>query len=239
MKKVFVTVSFVFLISAVVFADGRDTLRLSTLITNIRYELNDIDSTTAFWSNAVLRDFIKESVRDVAAMGCIIKWDTVITTSGTRHYALNSDFMDIRPTNTQTGILIKTQSGWKAMSYRALKVVEQGDIPFGKDAPRTEPSSYMTSGQRIWVDPAGSGGDSIIIMYEAFANAMTGGDTATVDVPYEYKRLVVLGALKRALLMNRETETYVALAQSVEKEYGEKFAMLFRKSEPQTMMNIR
>jgi len=238
MKKL-VSLLVVIVLSVMAAADGRDTLRVSTLITDVRYELNDIDSTTAFWSNAILRNFIKEAVRDVAAMGCIIKWDTIVTTANVRHYALNSDFMDIRPTNTQTGVLIKTQNGWKSMSYRALRVIEQGDVPFGKDAPRTEPSAYMISGQRIWIDPIGSGGDSIIVMYEAFASPMTGGDTATIDVPYEYKRLVVLGALKRALLMNRETETYVALAASVEKEYSEKFAMLFRRSEPPTMINVR
>lgn len=234
MKKTFLLIAvFFLLLSGIVFADGRDTILVSTVLTTVRYELNDTDSNKCMWSNTVLRNFIQESIRDVASTGCIIKFDTIITDRHCLRYTLNSDFMDISPTNSQTGVLIKTSTGWKAMVYRAFRSVEGTDISFGKDASRTTPGFYTVVNQTLFIDPVSTvGDDTMLIMYEAFGS--TTSDTI-INVPYEAKRLVVLGALRRALLMNRENQTLATLAASVESEYKDLYTKLFKKSEPLVM----
>jgi hypothetical protein len=235
MRKLFLISGILFLLSGLLYAEGRDTIRVSNIITSVRYELNDLDSSTAFWSNTVLRDFIKESLRDVAGMGAIIGWDTIVTIKDVTFYQLNSDFMDISPFNTSTGALIKTSTGWKALAFRAFKVSDAGDIPIGKDASRTQPAFYSVTNNYLILDPPSTaGGDTLRVFYEAFGTAIT-ADSSTLNIPYEYKRLLVLGVLRRALLMNRENVTYQMMAQVIDNEYKDKYSRLYRRSEPAIM----
>lgn len=222
MKKIMLLL--LFLAGSLLAADA-DTVRLSDAITTVRYELGDADSTNCYWTNAALRNYIRSSLRDAASLGCVQKWDTVITTPDAFVYAMSSDF------SKAVWVWRKTSKGWKSMQYRSGRVEKVGDIPFGRDAARDDPAYYTYSKQYLLIDPVGVSGDSIIVIYAAYGSSLA-ADTSIINVPYDKIRFVILGALKRALRVNVASDMYAMLKTDVDTEYQLVLADLMKQSEP-------
>ena len=186
-----------------------DTVYLIETRTTVRNILNDPDSTSGNyrWSNTVLDNFINESLREIASSGAIEKLDTIVTVLNTFKYSLNPDCIGV------AGVLKKAQTRWVALNYRPLRS-EDGTIAlFGKSPSQTILSDYYVSDKYLCLDPLGSGDDSLLIFYYAFANNVTDTtgtgasvvDSIIINVPYQYQTAVVQGAVNRALASNRET----------------------------------
>lgn len=220
----------------VIFSEA-DTVYLIEARTTLRYELGDNDSTNATWSNTILDNFINSSMRDVASLGAIIKLDTVVTAANQLKYALNTDAIRVLP-----GVLRKDNASgrWKAIEFRALRKMDASDVPFGRDNKPTGPYYYYSIDKNFFVDKVGSGGDSLMIFYESYANNVldttnTGApnvDSIIINVPYQFQGLVIKGAKSMALLSNREDQTNVIVGQAIQQEYALRLQELARRSDP-------
>ncbi len=176
-------------------------------LTSLRYNLFDDDSTDARWSNAILRDYLNQSLRDVAAKGMIEKLDTIITGADTVIYQLNADFMEIK------GALVKTaQERWSSLYMRPVGGTADKVDLYGRDGDKIKVYSFHITDKFILIDsPPPSGGDSLILIYSAYSNDLTdatgnGPESTIVNVPFELQNEVIEGAMLRALRANRETK---------------------------------
>jgi hypothetical protein len=163
----------------------------------LRQLLGDIDATAANrrWADSTLNEFIGLSMRGLASMGSNVKLDTIVTT-GTFVYTLSTDCI------SPVGVLVKGTDGrWKSLTYRSLDSLSAN---FGRNsATGSLISSYYVVDKSILIDPAGNGDDSLIVVYKAMANEVT-GDTVIVDLAYPYQDILLQDAMKRALLSRGE-----------------------------------
>lgn len=214
-----------------------DTVYLIEARTTLRYELGDNDSANATWSNAILDNFINSSMRAVASIGTIIKLDTVITSTNQFKYALNADLITVLP-----GVLRKDNASgrWKAMEFRALRKIDASDVSLGRDNKPAGAYYYYAIDKNFFVDKVGTGGDSLMIFYESYANNVldttnTGApnvDSIIVNVPYKFQELVIQGAKFRALLSNREDQTSIIVGQEIQRGVKLRLDELNRRSDP-------
>lgn len=180
-----------------------DTVYAVDAITAVRYELND--SSAQRWGDEILRIFLNQSLKEVAAQGVIVKQDTIRTSLKVFQYSLNTDCMAI------LGALFKGSDDlWRGLYKRSISAIMETENLFGREAELNKIYGYTELDKSIILTPMKTAYDSLIIFYAAYANDLTdssgwgGYDSVIVNVPYEYQVAVVQGAKKRALVANRE-----------------------------------
>lgn len=232
MKKILVIISL--FLTANLFAADQDTTTQRGLRTLVRDILGGV-STSSTWPDATIDRLVNLSGREYALLVGISRRDTIVTTSGVKEYALNSDFLRIR------GVTIYNISDDKretALLYRAPRVMGAAAKAYGEDDDHPHPKYYtvagagqdtLNAGKYLIVDPPEEEDDRDTLVVYYFAQAIELGKVAAdtiTNIPYEGIPLVVQATVKYCLIKNRE---YPALP-SLDKMYDMNRAILIQEN---------
>lgn len=176
MKKYMLAVLIVIFFAPLCFAGDS----LKTFRTQIDY-LWGQTSDPAF-PDSVKNLFINDAFKQIVALvggqaPCILKQDTIIVTSGTIQYSLETDFYATLSVHPQR------------MEYPALDYIplwEAGRKPSGGTSTALR---YEIAGGKILFDPSPTATDTVILFYNAYANTLSGANDTT-NLPIQFRELV-------------------------------------------------
>lgn len=208
MKKLMILMVII-LMSVSVYAADQDTTTQREIRQLVRDHLGGV-SSSSMWPDPVIDRLVNLAQREYALLVGISKKDTIVTTSGGKEYALNSDFLRVR------GVAIYNVEDGKrerALLYRAPRSMGSQLKAYGEDDDQDHPMFYTISGgepnkgKYLIVDPPEEEDDrdTLVVYYYAQAVELGGvaADTIT-NVPYEGIPMVVYSAVRALLIRNRE-----------------------------------
>lgn len=227
----------VILMTGSVYSADQDTTTQREIRQFVRDLLGGV-SSGSMYPDPVIDRMVNLGQREWALLIGISKKDTIVTTSGTKEYSLNSDFLRIRGVSIYN---IEDDKREKALMYRSPRSMTSAVKAMGEDDDQDHPAFYTISGgelnegKYLIIDPPEEEDDrdTLIIYYYAQAIELGGvaADTIT-NIPYEGIPMVVYSAVRACLIRNRE---YPAL-QFLDKLYDTNRALLI---EEQSDMEYR
>lgn len=207
MRKMFFVI--VMLLAGTVIAADQDTTTQREIRTLVRDLLGGV-STSSTWPDATIDRLVNLAGREYSLLVGISKKDTIVTTSGTKEYALNSDFLRIRGVGIYN---ISEDKRETALLYRAPRVMGATSKALGEDDDHSHPTYYTISGgetnegKYLIVDPPEEEADRDTLIIYYFAQAIELGNVAAdtiTNIPYEGIPMVVYAAVRSCLIKNRE-----------------------------------
>lgn len=191
------------------YADDQDTTTQREIRQLVRDHLGGV-SSSSMWPDAVIDRLVNLAQREYALLVGISKKDTIVTTSGTKEYSLNSDFLKIRGVAIYN---VEDDKREKALQYRSPRSIGSDVKAIGEDDDHDHPAYYTISGGELnkgsylILDPPEEEDDrdTIVVYYYAQAIELGGvaADTIT-NVAYEGIPMVVYSAVRACLIRNRE-----------------------------------
>lgn len=208
MKKLMIFMVII-LMSVSVYADDQDTTTQREIRQLVKDYLGGV-SSSSMWPDPLIDRLVNLAQREYALLVGISKKDTIVTTTGTKEYALNSDFLRIRGASIYN---VEGDKRERALLYRSPRSMGSQVKAYGEDDDQDHPMFYTISGgelnegKYLIIDPPEEEDDrdTLIIYYYAQAIELgrVAADTIT-NVPYEGIPMVVYSAVRGCLIRNRE-----------------------------------
>lgn len=208
MKKILILVVLL-LMAGTAYADDQDTTTQRELRTFVRDHLGGV-SSGSMYPDAIIDRMVNLGQREYALLVGISKKDTIVTTSGTKEYALNSDFLRVRGVAIYN---VENDKREKALLYRSPRSIGSKVKAYGEDDDQDHPMFYtisggdLNAGKYLIIDPPEEEDDrdTLIVYYFAQAIELGGVVADTIsNVPYEGIPMVVYSAVRGCLIRNRE-----------------------------------
>ena len=163
----------------------------------VQYELGAVYSSTIF-PDSILDDFINRAINKVvvyvnAQADCILKQDTVILSTGTVQYSLNSDLFRVRKIHhlrySRQGLDYIPLGDWGKNPSAGLNYVARFCALDEKQLLLAEPKPVKT--------------DTLLVFYNAYPVVLS-GDTANTDLNKDFREAIISYTLH--LCMKRISE---------------------------------
>lgn len=166
----------------------RDSLRVMI------FDQSLVDTAgTAVATKAVTNRMVNRAIQKVCHdFPAIEKWDTVVSVIGTRHYALNTDFLRLKAVLKST--TIDDLNNLYTLSFPPIETwfEAKGGEAGGKPDPsiKPDPRYAWAFADRLYFYPTPSKAESFVIAYYAMDKDLT-GDTMTTAVLPEFREAIV------------------------------------------------
>lgn len=177
------------------------------------------ESGSGFYTDAEINQWLNDGVRDLAvAVEPSETSATVTTVADTREYRLPNDCLSVK-----RALYLDTNSAWYALAETSWERLFEDDPDWENDDSGT-PESWYWRQNVIGLAPApdsdNDGAAHLRILYTYIPSAMS-GDSATTGMPEWLDDAVIMYAVRRGFLKDRDFERANAVAQEYSRALAE------------------